>query len=108
VAAELDEFLARYAERRDERGRRAVKGAVPNRGFDPAVPLALRYDPVTNPTGARGTIWDSNVSSIGRDAATGFARSLYDNVGVQYGLKALASGAITTALTEVCPHETLP
>ena len=72
-------------------------GSVPNRGFDAIVPVALRYDPVTNPTGARGTIWDSNVSSIGRDPETGFARSLYDNVGVQYGLKALNSGALTTA-----------
>ena len=72
-------------------------GSVPNRGFDPAVPLALRYDPVTNPGGARGTLWDSNVSSIGRESDTGFARSLYDNVGVQYGLKALNSGAITKA-----------
>lgn len=72
-------------------------GSVPGRGFDPAVPLALRYDPVTNPTGARGTVWDSNVSSIGRDPQTGFARSVYDNVGVQYGLKALNTGAITKA-----------
>ena len=72
-------------------------GSVPGRGFDPAVPLALRYHPVTNPAGARGTVWDSNVASIGRDPATGFARSVYDNVGVQYGLKALNSGAITKA-----------
>ncbi len=74
-----------------------ARGAVPNRGFDPVVPLELRYDPVTNPSGARGTLWDSNVSSLGRDPATGFARSVYDNVGVQYGLKALNSGAITKA-----------
>ncbi|MDH3319983.1 MAG: DUF6351 family protein [Betaproteobacteria bacterium] len=72
-------------------------GSVPNRGFDAAVPLALRYDPVANPGGARGTLWDSNVASIGRDPDTGFARSLYDNVGVQYGFKALNSGAITKA-----------
>ena len=72
-------------------------GSVPNRGFDPAVPMALRYDALSNPDGARGTLWDSNVSSIGRDPETGFARSLYDNVGVQYGLKALNSGAISKA-----------
>jgi hypothetical protein len=72
-------------------------GSVPGRGFDPVVPIALRYNPVTNPGGARGTVWDSNVASIGRDPATGFARSLYDNVGVQYGLKALNSGAVTKA-----------
>ena len=67
------------------------------RPLDPVVPVELRYDPVTNPTGARATVWDSNVSSLGRDPATGFARSVYDNVGVQYGLKALSSGAITKA-----------
>jgi hypothetical protein len=67
------------------------------RGFDPAVPVALRYDPVTNRTGARGTLWDSNALSLGTDPATGFARSLYDNVGVQYGLKALNRGEITKA-----------
>src|SRR5262245_6816498 len=72
-------------------------GSVPNRGFDRGVPLALRSDPVTHPPGARGTLWDTTVSSIGRDPGTGFARSLYDNVGVQYGLKALNSGAITNA-----------
>jgi hypothetical protein len=74
-----------------------ARGTVPNRGFDPVVPPELRYDPVTNPSGARGTLWDSNVSSLGRDPATGFARSVYDNIGVQYGLKALNSGAITKA-----------
>lgn len=72
-------------------------GSVPNRGFDPVVPLAARYHAVNNPDGARGTLWDSNAASIGRDPATGFARSLYDNVGVQYGLKALESGAISKA-----------
>lgn len=74
-----------------------ARGAVPNRGFDPVVPPELRYDPVTNPSGARGTLWDSNVASLGDDPATGFARTVYDNVGVQYGLKALNGGAITKA-----------
>ena len=60
------------------------------------VPVALRYNAITNPTGARGTYWDGNVNSFGRDD-NGFARSPYDNIGVQYGLKALNSGAITKA-----------
>ena len=72
-----------------------ANGDVPNRGFDAVVPVELRYDAVTNPTGARGTLWDSNKLSIGLDRSTGFARSLYDNAGVQYGLRALNSGAIT-------------
>lgn len=66
------------------------------RGFDSVVPVGLRYHPVTNPTGARATVWDSNVLSLGKDPLTGFARTLYDNVGVQYGLQALNAGQITT------------
>jgi hypothetical protein len=41
--------------------------------------------------------WDTNASSFGRDPVTGFARSAVDNDGVQYGLKALNSGAISKA-----------
>lgn len=63
--------------------------------FSPVVPAALRYDAASNPAGARGSIWDGNVNSFGRDERTGFARSPYDNVGVQYGLLAVNAGAIT-------------
>ena len=69
------------------------------------------YDPVTNPTGCRGSVPDFNVSIIGRrppelwddspeptrsaeQAAGGFARLPYDNVGVQYGLNAFLGGQI--------------
>jgi hypothetical protein len=55
----------------------------------------LVYDPVKNPKGARCTIWDTNVATYGRDPATGFARTPMDNIGVQYGLKALNSGIIS-------------
>jgi Tannase-like family of unknown function (DUF6351) len=68
---------------------------VADTGCDPSVPANLIYNAVTNPTGARCTIWDSNVNIWGRDPATGFARRSLDNVGVQYGLKALQEGAIT-------------
>lgn len=61
-----------------------------------AVPVALRYDPVTNPGGARPTMFDWVRNVYGRDAVTGFGLSTFDNVGVQYGLGALNSGAITT------------
>ena len=67
----------------------------PRLGFDAVVPLALRYNPVTNRTGARATIWDNMVNIFGIDNATGFARVSYDNVGVQYGLKALNDGFIS-------------
>jgi uncharacterized tannase-like protein DUF6351 len=55
----------------------------------------LVYDPVKNPKGARCSTWDTNVNTYGRDPATGFARQPADNIGVQYGLKALNSGVIT-------------
>jgi hypothetical protein len=67
----------------------------PRLGFDAVVPLALRYDPVSNRNGARATIWDNMVNIFGIDNATGFARVSYDNVGVQYGLKALNDGVIS-------------
>ena len=60
-----------------------------------AVPASLRYDPVTNPTGARPTVFDASRNIYGVDPRTGFALRPWDNVGVQYGLGALNSGAIT-------------
>jgi hypothetical protein len=68
---------------------------TPFNGFSPVVPVELRYNPITNPTGARGSFWDGIINAFGRDPATGFARSAYDNVGVQYGLNALNQGEIT-------------
>ncbi len=64
------------------------------------LPAALVYDPVTNPTGTRcgdpdlaaavwGTTDNANAPGSPRALQTG------DNVGIQYGLKALLSGAIT-------------
>jgi hypothetical protein len=61
-----------------------------------SLPVALRYDPVTNPTGARPTIFDVSGAIYGKDKTTGHALRPYDNVGVQYGLNALNRGAITT------------
>ena len=56
---------------------------------------SLVFDPVTNPRGARCTTQDIRVNIYGRDPKTGWARRPTDNVGVQYGLAALNSGAIT-------------
>jgi hypothetical protein len=61
------------------------------------VPVALRYDPVSNPTGARPTIWDVSKNIYGIDPDTGFALRAFDNVGVQYGLGALNAGTISKA-----------
>jgi hypothetical protein len=55
---------------------------------------------ITDPPGVKDTVkwthWDDarNVYGVGPD---GYARSPWDNVGVQYGLTALRSGAITPA-----------
>ena len=63
--------------------------------WNAAIPVALRYDPKTNPTGARPTVFDAARNIYGVDPKTGFARRPFDNVGVQYGLAALNTGAIT-------------
>lgn len=55
------------------------------------------YDPVTNPTGARCTVYDINVNTLGKDPFTGAARRPLDNVGIQYGLAGLRAGQITMA-----------
>jgi Tannase-like family of unknown function (DUF6351) len=53
------------------------------------------YDPVKNPKGARCTVQEMRANIYGRDPKTGFARKPQDNVGWQYGLKALNDGAIS-------------
>jgi Tannase-like family of unknown function (DUF6351) len=53
------------------------------------------YDPKRNPKGVRCTYQDNMVNIFGRDPKTGFARRPFDNIGVQYGLKALNDGKIT-------------
>ncbi len=53
------------------------------------------YDPVKNPKGVRCTSQEMRVNIYGRDPKTGFARKGQDNIGVQYGLQALNSGAIS-------------
>ena len=55
----------------------------------------LIFDPVTNPKGARCTTQDIRVNIYGRDPKTGWARRPTDNIGLQYGLAALNSGAIS-------------
>jgi len=63
--------------------------------WSPAVPVGLRYDPVTNPGGARPTVYDAAHNVYGVNPATGFALRPFDNVGVQYGLQALNAGVIS-------------
>src|SRR5258708_6407523 len=63
------------------------------------LPAALVYDPVTNPNGTRcgdpdlaTAVWGT---TAGIPAGSLRARQTGDNVGIQYGLKALLAGAIT-------------
>ena len=64
------------------------------------LPAALVYDPVTNPTGTRcgdadlaAAVWGTTTGLPGGTSKR--ALSTNDNVGVQYGLKALVAAAIT-------------
>ena len=55
---------------------------------------SLAYDVTSHPKGARCGIYSWFVNQLGRDAKTGFPLSPLDNVGLQYGLKALNDGDI--------------
>ena len=76
-------------------GRVDIPGYV-SAPFNAIVPVALRYNPATNVHGARGTVYDAAHNIYGINPATGFALRPFDNVGVQYGLQALNTGAIST------------
>ncbi len=58
------------------------------------LPASQVYDPVTNPTGPRCGDPDLAVAVWGTAPGTNRANQTNDNVGVQYGFKALLSGAI--------------
>jgi len=53
------------------------------------------YDPVKNPKGVRCTLQEMRANMYGRDPKTGFARKTQDNIGLQYGLAGLNSGALS-------------
>jgi hypothetical protein len=62
---------------------------------DEAVKFAMMVDP-QKWAKVRCTFQDNEVNVFGVDPKTGFARSPWDNVGVQYGLAAYNKGLITT------------
>jgi hypothetical protein len=72
-------------------------GPVPGAGVrnNCQLPPSMVYDPVTNPGGLRCSGQDHAVAIWGTVDGTSRARSTRDNVGIQYGLAALVSGAIT-------------
>jgi hypothetical protein len=64
------------------------------------LPAALVYDPTTNPNGTRcgdadlaTAVWGTTAGVVPGSVR---ARQTYDNVGIEYGLGALRSGAITS------------
>ncbi|GAB3679575.1 DUF6351 family protein [Salinisphaera aquimarina] len=73
-----------------------IPGYAVNAAWNDAVPVDLRYDPDSNPTGARPTVYDASRNIYGIDA-DGYALRPFDNIGVQYGLEALNAGAISVA-----------
>ena len=68
----------------------------PSEGCDPKIAAELIYS-ATNPGGVRCTFQDGSINQLGRDATTGQALSVLDNVGLQYGLEALNAGTISFA-----------
>ncbi|WP_408619761.1 DUF6351 family protein [Jiangella endophytica] len=70
-------------------------GRIDPRRFCGILPVEQRYDPLTNPGGARCDVYDHAINVYGADPATGFARRPLDNVGIQYGLATLNDGTIT-------------
>ena len=74
----------------DDTGR-LISGAATN---NCKLPASQVYDPATNPTGPRCGDPDLAVAVWGTAPGTNRANQTTDNVGLQYGLKALLSGAI--------------
>ncbi len=68
------------------------------------VPQEAAYDPISNPAGARCSIYDGMRNIFGEkvypeiSSDRPFARAPHDNVGVQYGLAALNEGLIDKEL----------
>jgi hypothetical protein len=62
---------------------------------DASMPKDQVYDPVKNPKGVRCSLQDNEANIYGRDPKSGGAPQIFDNVGVQYGLRAFNEGKIT-------------
>jgi hypothetical protein len=60
-----------------------------------AIPESVRFTRAKKPDGVRCDVYDHAVNVFGKDPKTGAARRSWDNAGVQYGLAALKSGAIS-------------
>lgn len=67
----------------------------PTVSFPAGLPVEQRYNALTNPTGARATVFDHTANVYGKTEAEGFALRPIDNVGIQYGLQALNDGRLS-------------
>src|SRR5437660_1558763 len=63
----------------------------------PSVPQSQVYNAKANPHGVRCTLQDYMINLFGRRPQDGFANRPGDDVGIQYGLKALRQGAVSPA-----------
>ncbi|MGJ7498829.1 DUF6351 family protein [Variovorax sp. ZT5P49] len=64
-------------------------------GFLEAANVSNVFNRATNPNGIRCDLFQTNVNLLGKRPGTQEARRPMDNIGVQYGLAALNSGAIS-------------
>ena len=73
--------------------------AIPSSGDPsrscPGVPADQVFDEKTNPKGVRCSLQDYMINVLGKRPQDGYAERPADNVGIEYGLKALAAGTIT-------------
>ncbi|MFE6157793.1 DUF6351 family protein [Streptomyces sp. NPDC056486] len=70
---------------------------TPAKRCDKSIPVTALWNATTNPSGVKCTLMEAYANQFGRDPKTGFVRSTLDNIGVQYGLKALNSKQISPA-----------
>ena len=70
--------------------------ATATKSCDSSIPVSEQWNADTNPDGVVCNSMSQIVNQVGTDPQhPAFARTVLDNVGVQYGLDALRSGAIT-------------
>lgn len=91
LAADMDDVLLPYA---GELLTKAASGDAVVPDDFPDLGRLLRQSPDRDDW-VSWTHWDDAAEAYGIDPDTGFARSPWDNVGVQYGLRSVANGDIT-------------
>lgn len=70
--------------------------ATATKSCDKSIPVAEQWNADTNPNGVVCNSMSQIINQVGSDPQhPAFARTVLDNVGVQYGLDALRAGAIT-------------